>query len=275
MPGRLVLCATPIGNLGDIPPRLGAALAEADTVYAEDTRRAAVLLSRLGVEGGARSFFVGNERERSEELHGRLLAGETVALITDAGTPGVADPGLTAVRAARAAGAEVTIVPGPSAVTAALAASGMPADRFVFEGFLPRKSRSRLEVLSTLAAERRTIVVFASPHRFLDDLVDLAAHLGPEREVCVCRELTKQHEEVWWGTLASAHATWTEREPRGEFTVVVAGAEPRPVGIEEAVAVGRRVMATGASRSEAARRAASETGASRREVYERLGEASE
>jgi len=270
MPGRLLLCATPIGNLDDVSPRLGAALAAADTVFAEDTRRTAVLLGRMGIEARTRSFFVGNEAERSAELAERLAAGETVALVTDAGTPGVADPGLTAVRAARSVGAAVTVVPGPSAVTAALAVSGMPADRFVFEGFLPRRGSTRRGVVASLAAERRTIVLFSSPHRFLADLADLADALGEGRDVCVCRELTKQHEEVWWGTLGGARVEWSAREPRGEITLVIAGGAAPAVDLAEAVARGREAMAGGASRSEAARRAAGETGASRREIYERL-----
>lgn len=272
MPGRLLLCSTPIGNLDDISPRLRSALAGADIVYAEDTRRTAVLLARLGVGTRARSFFVGNEAERAAELGGRLAAGETVALVTDAGTPGVADPGLSAVRAAREVGAEVSVIPGPSAVTAAVAVSGMPADRFVFEGFLPRKPSSRREVLASLAGERRTAVLFSSPHRVLADLADLAEALGEDRELCVCRELTKRHEEVWWGTLGEACVEWSAREPRGEFTLVLAGAPVPVADVDAAVEVAREALAAGASRSEAARRAAEETGASRREVYERLGE---
>lgn len=272
MPGRLLLCSTPIGNLDDISPRLRSALAGADIVYAEDTRRTAVLLTRLGVGTRARSFFVGNEAERAAELGGRLAAGETVALVTDAGTPGVADPGLSAVRAAREVGAEVSVIPGPSAVTAAVAVSGMPADRFVFEGFLPRKPSSRREVLASLAGERRTAVLFSSPHRVLADLADLAEALGEDRELCVCRELTKRHEEVWWGTLGEACVEWSAREPRGEFTLVLAGAPVPVADVDAAVEVAREALAAGASRSEAARRAAEETGASRREVYERLGE---
>lgn len=174
MPGTLILCATPIGNLGDAPPRLGEALTSASVVYAEDTRRSRVLLRHLGVDRPLRSFFVGNEATRSEELAGRLQRGETVALVTDAGTPAVADPGFTAVRAAIEVGAEVTVVPGPSAVTAALAVSGLPTDRFVFEGFLPRSGKERRSRLESLAVESRTTILFAAAGRLVDDHAILA-----------------------------------------------------------------------------------------------------
>ncbi|MCJ7724857.1 MAG: rRNA small subunit methyltransferase 1, partial [Acidimicrobiia bacterium] len=181
MPGSLILCAGPIGNLGDAPPRLAEALGSADIVYAEDTRRARVLLQHLGVDCPTRSYFVGNEADRSIEMAGRLSAGETVALITDAGTPGIADPGLTAVRAAIEAGATVTGVPGPSAVTLALAVSGLPADRFVFEGFLPRKGRRRAERIRSLRTEERTVVLFCAANRLAADLTHLAGEIGMER----------------------------------------------------------------------------------------------
>lgn len=268
MPGRLILCATPIGNLGDASPRLRETLAAADVIFAEDTRRARTLLTALGVDRPTRSFFAGNEEQRHPELASRLAAGETVALITDAGTPSVSDPGVSAVAVARSGDAAISVIPGPSAVTAALTWSGFPAERFVFEGFLPRKGRAR--VLAALAREGRTIVLFASPHRLLEDLDALAGALGSERAVCVTREITKKFEEAWWGTLAEARAEWSRREPRGEFTLVVAGADPAPMGVDQAVAEARRMMAEGSSRSEAARRAAAEGGLRKAEVYDRL-----
>ncbi len=266
--GRLIICATPIGNLGDASPRLAATLESADVVFAEDTRRSGQLLVALGVHKPLRSYFVGNEHRRGEELAGRLSQGEIVVLITDAGTPAVADPGLSAVRVARQVGAEIAVVPGPSAVTAALAVSGLSADRFVFEGFLPRKGSARTERLVRLAAEDRTIVLFAATRRVGDDLAALGASLGHDREVVVGRELTKMHEEVWAGTLAEAAERWSGDAARGEFTLVVAGA-PAPVGdLDAALAEVATARREGASLSAAVRDAAQRHGVRRRELYE-------
>ena len=195
MAGTLILCASPIGNLGDAPPRLAEALRSAAVVYAEDTRRARILLGELGVEAFLRSFFVGNEQQRSSELETRLAAGEIVALLTDAGTPAISDPGVTAVQAAIASGATVTVIPGPSAVTAALAVSGFGADRFAFEGFLPRSGSDRKRRLESIGKSDRTEVFFSAPSRVASDLGDLAGAAGPNRGVVVARELTKMHEE--------------------------------------------------------------------------------
>jgi 16S rRNA (cytidine1402-2'-O)-methyltransferase len=266
----LIICAGPIGNLDDAPPRLGSALAEADVVYAEDTRRARVLLDHLGVDRPVRSYFVGNEADRSAELSARLLEGDSVALISDSGMPGVADPGVSAVRVARDVGAAVSVIPGPSAVIAAVAVSGFGADRFVFEGFLPRKGRDRQRRIEQLALEARTAVFFSSPRRLIGDLTDLAAACGDDRPLCVARELSKRFEEIWWGPAGSAATHWNEAGPRGEFTVVVAAAD-RPVDLEGAIEIAAELVEAGASRSEAARRAAAETGASRREIYELIG----
>lgn len=269
MRGRLILCATPIGNLGDAPPRLGEAIAGADLVFAEDTRRSGVLLEALGVKSRLRSFFVGNERSRIGEIEEALAAGGTVVLLTDAGTPAVSDPGASAVAAARRVGAEVSVVPGPSAVTSALAVAGMGGDRFRFEGFLPRKGRLRRERLALIAGADVPVVVFSSPHRLAADLADLAAAVGSSREVCVARELTKLHEEVWWGSLEEALRRWTETPPRGEFTLVVGPAEqsdgPSPLEAAEAV---RTLVEAGARTAEAVRTVARLTGVSRRELYE-------
>jgi len=222
--GTLVLCATPIGNLGDASPRLREALAGAAVGYAEDTRRSAKLLNALGVSLPLRSFFVGNEAVRVGELAERLRRGETVALLTDAGVPAISDPGFLAVRAALEQGARITIIPGPSAVTAALAVSGFPSERFVFDGYLPRSAGARSRRLQALATESRTIVLFASPFRLGRELEALTAALGGDRRVLVARELTKLHEELWRGSLAEASQHWQQTKPRGEFTLVIAPA---------------------------------------------------
>ena len=269
MAGRLVICATPIGNLDDVSGRLAAELGSVSVVYAEDTRRTRVLLNRVGVQVAVRSYFVGNEKARSAELRQRLEKGETVALLTDAGTPSISDPGLTAVRAAKEAGAVVTTVPGPSAVTAALAVSGFPADRFVFEGFLPRKSGSRRTRLSELAAEPRTIVVFAAPSRVAGELAEMASVLGGDRSVVVARELTKVHEEIYRGTLASAAHRWSaEVEPRGEFTLVVGGAAPQDRPVEGHLPEVSGLVAGGESLSSAVKEVANRAGVSRHDLYE-------
>lgn len=272
MPGRLLLCATPIGNLGDVSRRLAETLAEADVVYAEDTRHSGKLLQAIDVTAELRSFFLGNERRRSQQLADDLEAGLTVALITDAGTPAVSDPGRTAVAAARSVGAIVSVVPGPSAVTAAVAASGMVESRFVFEGFLARKGRERAGQLKAVGSETRPLVLFISPHRIATDLIDLVGACGEERRVFVGRELTKLHEELWWGTLGEAATRWQAETPRGEFTLVVEGAAPAEPDLDEAVDLAGRLVAEGESPSQAARRAAAATGAERRLIYQQLVE---
>jgi 16S rRNA (cytidine1402-2'-O)-methyltransferase len=268
MSGRLIVCATPIGNLGDASPRLTEALLSADVVYAEDTRHSATLLRRLGVSRPMRSYFAGNEARRAEELKGRLVAGETVALLTDAGTPAVSDPGYSAVRAALSVDAEISLVPGPSAVTALLSVAGMPAERFVFEGFLPRSGKARRERLASLAGEERTIVLFCAPSRFVSDLSDLEEALGEERELVVGRELTKRHEEVWRGTLGAARSRWEAVEPRGEFVIAIAGSPAAAPSIAALVDVVDDAHQRGQPLSEAVRRVAKDAGVSRRVLYE-------
>lgn len=268
MAGRLVVCATPIGNLGDISERLAETLRTADVVYAEDTRRTGVLLAHIGASPPVRSFFIGNEGIRSAEIEERIASGETVALVTDAGTPALADPGVLAVRAARRAGGVVSAIPGPSAVTAALAVSGFGGDRFAFEGFLPRKGGERGTRLSAMAAEDRPVLWFSSPRRVLVDLEDLAGFAGDDRQVCVARELTKQFEEVWWGSLREAIVKWTEIDPRGEFTLVLEPGVPVTPTLEAAVVLAKSLVADGATRSEAARTVAHQTGLARRSIYD-------
>jgi 16S rRNA (cytidine1402-2'-O)-methyltransferase len=266
--GTLLLCATPIGNLSDVSDRLRSVLASANLIYAEDTRRAAKLLSALDVHTPVRSYFVGNEQQRAGELRERLEAGETIALISDAGMPSIADPGLSAVQVADEMQAQVSVVPGPSAVTTALAISGLPSERFVFEGFLPRKGGERRQRIASLADEERTAVVFSAKSRVVVDLADLAASLGGERRVVVTRELTKVFEEVWKGTLEQAAGHWLSQTPRGEFTLVIAGASPERVDIASTVALVEDAIKAGESMADAVRRIASDSGVSRRQLYQ-------
>jgi len=268
VPGTLILCAGPIGNLGDAPPRLAEALRSAAVVYAEDTRRARILLGHLGVSRPLRSYFGGNEAERASELARRLEAGETVALLTDAGMPTISDPGLSAVRAALGVGAAVTGIPGPSAMTLAAALSGLPADRLAFEGFLPRKGTARRERLASLAGEPRTMILFSAPARLTADLEALGAALGAGRACAVCRELTKLHEEVWRGTLEEAAAHWAETPARGEVTLVVEGAAAVLPDGEAAVGLVEEMVKRGATVSDACRTVAANTGVARRALYE-------
>lgn len=267
--GRLFVCATPIGNLGDISTRLAETLASVDVVYAEDTRRTRTLLQSVGASVPTRSLFAGNEMKRSSELLTDLEDGKQVALVSDAGMPGVSDPGAAAIEAAHDRGFSVTVVPGPSAVTAALAVSGLGGDRFVFEGFLERKKKLRNVQLDRIAGETSTVVVFASPHRLVVDLRDLEQRLGGERKVVVTRELTKLHEELWRGTLAEAVQHWSD-DVKGEITLVIGAGEPRSVSEGDAVELAKSLVADGSSLSDAARAAASQTGVSRRAIYQAL-----
>ncbi len=271
-PGRLILLGAPLGNPRDASARLLEALTEADVVAAEDTRRLARLARDLGVPLPERvvSYFEGNERRRTESLVAQLRAGQTVALITDGGMPSVSDPGYRLVRAALDAGVPVTCVPGPSAVTTALAVSGLPSDRFCFEGFLPRRAGQRRARLAELATEPRTLVLFEAPHRVVETLTDLADALGADRPAALCRELTKTYEEVRRASLGEL-AAWAHREPpRGEITLVVAGA-PESAGarsIEDLVDEVVEREQAGDSRRDAVAAVAREYGVSRRELYD-------
>jgi 16S rRNA (cytidine1402-2'-O)-methyltransferase len=224
-PGTLILAGAPIGRPDDASSRLRAALADAAVVAAEDTRRMRRLAAALDVTVSGRvvSYFDANERARAQELLADLRAGRDVLVITDAGLPGVSDPGYRLVTAAIAADVPITVLPGPSAVTAALIVSGLPTDRFCFEGFLPRKAGERASRLAALAAEPRTMIFFESPHRLAAALAAMAEALGPDRQAAVCRELTKTYEEVRRGPLGDL-ADWAEAGVRGEITVVVGGA---------------------------------------------------
>nr|WP_196791125.1 16S rRNA (cytidine(1402)-2'-O)-methyltransferase [Motilibacter aurantiacus] len=267
----LVLAGTPIGNASDAPPRLAEELAAADLVAAEDTRRLRRLCAALGVPPPARavSYFEANEVARTRELLEELERGARVLLVTDAGMPSVSDPGYRLVVAAVEAGVRVTAVPGPSAVLTALAVSGLPADRFCFEGFLPRKPGERARRLAELAAEPRTLLFFEAPHRLAASLADLAAAFGDDRPAAVCRELTKTYEEVRRGPLAEL-AGWAEGDVRGEITLVVGGAPPPAAGDVDDAELAARVLArvaAGEDRKAALAAVAKEAGVPKKQVY--------
>ena len=273
-PGRLLVCATPIGNLTDVTERLRDSFAAADVVFAEDTRRTAKLLTHLDVHVKTVSLFAGNEQSRTPQLVDAVAAGKTVVLVSDAGMPTISDPGAAAIRAVRAAGHEVTVIPGPSAVSNALALSGFGGDRFVFEGFLPRKGRERTARLDSISAEHRAVVLFASPNRLAADLTDLASHCGGDREVLVAREMTKLHEESWLGSLVTAADHWSGTV-KGEVTLVLAPVEETPGSPSDAIARARQLVAGGVSLSEAAREVSGMTGVPKRTIYQALLEAQE
>ncbi|MFI2236960.1 16S rRNA (cytidine(1402)-2'-O)-methyltransferase [Streptomyces chrestomyceticus] len=272
MTGTLVLAGTPIGDVADAPPRLAAELAAAEVIAAEDTRRLRRLTQALGVHTTGRvvSYFEGNEAARTPELADALAAGARVLLVTDAGMPSVSDPGYRLVAAAVERGVKVTAVPGPSAVLTALAVSGLPVDRFCFEGFLPRKGGERRSRLREVADERRTLVYFEAPHRLDDTLAAMTEVFGADRRAAVCRELTKTYEEVRRGPLEEL-AAWAADGVRGEITIVVEGAPetgPQDLGPEELV---RRVHVreeAGERRKEAIAAVAAETGLPKREVFD-------
>jgi 16S rRNA (cytidine1402-2'-O)-methyltransferase len=269
-PGSLVLVGTPIGNLGDLTPRAAEALAGADAVCCEDTRRTGKLLSLAGIE--RRPLVVVNEHSEARVIPrvlARLARGERIALVSDAGMPGISDPGERLVAAVVTAGHPVEVVPGPSASLAALVVSGLPAGRFVFEGFLPRKGAGRTDRLAAVAAEPRTCVLYEAPHRLARTLADLAAACGDGRRVVVARELTKLHEEVWRGTLAGAVAWAEERQPPGEMVIVLAGAPAAaPPDDDDVLAALRDELAAGATARDAARAVADRLSVPRRRVYD-------
>ncbi len=274
VPGTLYVVGTPIGNLGDVTERAREVLGAADVIAAEDTRRTGALLARLGVDRPRFvSLFEGNERERTVELVGELRRGRSVALVSDAGMPAVSDPGFRLVRACAEAGIDVRVVPGPSAVLAALVVSGLPTDRFAFEGFLPRRGGERTARLTELSGDRRTLVFFESPRRVVATLEDLAAAFG-DRPAAVCRELTKLHEEVLRGSLGEVAGELRSRgEVRGEIVVVVGGstgAGREPPGPLELAEEAAELVASGVRRREAAAQVARRHGVSTNEIYRAL-----
>ncbi len=264
MPGRLIVCPTPIGNLEDMTPRARRTLAEVDVVACEDTRRAGRLFELLEMEAPPLvSYHEHNEDERALDLAQRIERGERVALISDSGMPGISDPGYRLIRTCIDRSIEVQVLPGPSAVPVAVVASGLPAGRWRFEGFLPRRPGAMERVLQSV----ETVVAFESPRRLPESLAALAA-LAPDRPAAVCRELTKLHEEVWRGTLADAAAWATETPPRGEIALVVEGGpEPEAPSEDEVEEALRMRLAAGMRTKDAAAEVAAELGLPKRDVY--------
>ena len=270
--GTLYLVATPIGNLSDLSERAIKVLSEVDFVAAEDTRNSLRLLTHLGISKPMVSYYEHNRRERGEEIASRLSAGESCALVTDAGTPAISDPGEDLVALCAERDIPVTSVPGACAMITALTLSGLPTARFTFEGFLPVPKKERRERLSELASETRTFLLHEAPHKLVRTLSDLSEVLGGERRIALCRELTKLNEEILRTTISGALAYYEEREPRGEYVLVIEGGEKKAekeiptASVEETVAA---YLAEGMSRNEAVKAAAKRHGLSRNEVYAR------
>lgn len=270
MAGTLYIVATPIGNLDDLTPRAAAVFAAVDFIAAEDTRVTVKLLNHLGLKKPLVSYYEHNLKERGARILARIQAGESCALCSDAGMPAISDPGELIVRDAHALGIRVVPVPAASAAVTALAVSGQPTGRWVFEGFLPTGRRQKKERLDALKGETRTVIFYEAPHKLPTTLQDLEDAFGPDRPLTVCRELTKLHEEVRMTTLGQANAYYKENPPRGEFVLVMAGAPaPRParMTLEEAAALARQLMDQGASAAEAARQAARQCSFSKSEIY--------
>lgn len=276
MSGILYLVATPIGNLQDLSPRAAAVLENADFIAAEDTRVSMKLLSHLGLKKPMVSYHEHNKASAGHAVLDRLLAGETCALVTDAGTPAISDPGEDMVRLCAAHGVAVQSIPGCCALISALAVSGLPTGRFVFEGFLPVNRAERRERLQELLDEERTIIFYEAPHRLRTSLADLLEAFG-DRPIALCRELTKLHEDIMRTTLAQAAAWYGENEPRGEYVLVLAGAEKRPenaVTLEHGAALVLERRARGERMKDAVRQVAADTGLARNELYDAALQAS-
>ena len=270
MSGTLYLVPTPIGNLGDISARMAETLEAVDFIAAEDTRVTVKLLNHLGIRKPMVSYHRHNTASSGTAVLERLLAGEDCALVTDAGTPAVSDPGEGLVAQCAASGVPVVSIPGPCALVAALAASGLPTGRFTFEGFLAMNKKNRRAHLEELQGERRTMIFYEAPHKLGSTLRDLAEAFGPERRIALCRELTKLHEEIWRTTLGEAAARYGAEAPRGEFVLVVEGAPQRPAetpSLERGAERAMELRAQGIPLKEAARQAAKELGLSRNEIY--------
>ena len=270
MSGTLYLVPTPIGNLGDISARMVETLEAVDFIAAEDTRVTVKLLNHLGIRKPMVSYHRHNTASSGTAVLERLLAGEDCALVTDAGTPAVSDPGEELVAQCAASGVPVVSIPGPCALVAALAASGLPTGRFTFEGFLAMNKKNRRAHLEELQGERRTMIFYEAPHKLGSTLRDLAEAFGPERRIALCRELTKLHEEIWRTTLGEAAARYGAEAPRGEFVLVVEEAPQRPAetpSLERGAERAMELRAQGIPLKEAARQAAKELGLSRNEIY--------
>ena len=271
MAGTLYLVPTPIGNLGDLSDRICQTLAEADFIAAEDTRVSLKLLNHLGLKKPLVSYYEHNRAESGPRILQRLQAGETCALVTDAGTPAISDPGEDLVALCAQAGVPVCAIPGPCAVITALAVSGLPTGRFTFEGFLSTSKKSRREHLDALVQERRTMVFYEAPHKLLPTLQDFAAAFGPDRRIALCRELTKLHEEILRMTLGEAVRYYTDQPPRGEYVLVLEGAavpaEPE-VTLEDALERVAALMDGGMSRKDAVKEAARSLGFPKNVLYD-------
>lgn len=271
MSGILYLVPTPIGNLGDISQRMAEALEQADFIAAEGTRVSVKLLNHLGLKKQMVSYYRHNTETSGPAILERLLAGESCALVTDAGMPAISDPGEELVALCAAHGVTVTPIPGPCALVTALAASGQPTGRFTFEGFLAMNKKNRRRHLDSLRGEERTMIFYEAPHKLAATLADLAEAFGRERPVSLCRELTKLHEETIRTTLSGAVALYREKEPRGEYVLVVAGAprqEAPALTLAEGVAMVQSLRQQGQRMKDAVRRVAEDTGLSRNELYQ-------
>ena len=272
MAGKLYVVGTPIGNLGDFSERGKQVLSAVDFIAAEDTRVTVKLLNHFGIKQQLVAYFEHNRKERGRLIIDRILAGETAAIVTDAGMPAISDPGEDLVRLAKENGIEVESVPGPVAFATALAVSGMPSGRFCFEGFLSVNRQSRTQHLESLKGEKRTMIFYEAPHKLLRTLADMLECYG-NREIAVARELTKIHETVWCTTLKQAYEFYSENAPKGEFVLIIGGAPEVDVTeytFEQAVELASELKAKGLSASEAAKQAASETGYKKGEIYRQM-----
>ena len=271
MAGTLYLVPTPIGNLGDISPRAKKTLAEADFIAAEDTRVSLKLLNHLELKKPLVSYYEHNKNESGPRIVERLLAGESCALVTDAGSPAISDPGEDLVALCAKAGICVCAIPGPCAAVTALSVSGLPTGRFCFEGFLSTNKKSRREHLDSLKSERRTMIFYEAPHKLQNTLKDLTDAFGPERRISLCRELTKLHEQILRMTLGEALAYYTENDPRGEYVLILEGAaeaSEEALTLEDAVSLALERIASGASKKDAVREVSRETGFPKNALYD-------
>ena len=272
MSGKLMVVGTPIGNLSDFSPRAAETLREADFIAAEDTRVTLKLLNHFGIKKPMVSYFEHNKRERGDVICARIEAGETCALVSDAGMPAISDPGELLVSQCAERGIQVLVVPGPSAVVSALAVSGLPTGRFTFEGFLSVSKKSRREHLEEVKDETRTMIFYEAPHKLSSTLTDMLAAWG-DRRIALVRELTKIHEEVIRTTLSEAAARYADGSAKGEFVLVIAGAPQKAqtqFTLEDGVAMAKDLMANGLSASDAAKQAAAETGFKKGEIYKAI-----
>jgi len=271
MAGMLYLVPTPIGNLGDISQRCRETLEAADFIAAEDTRVSLKLLNHLDIKKPLVSYYEHNRAESGPKILARILAGETCALVSDAGSPAISDPGEDLVALCAANGITVSAIPGPCAVITGLSISGLPTGRFAFEGFLSTNKKNRQEHLKALLQEERTMIFYEAPHKLINTLQDMAAAFGPERRISLCRELTKLHEEVIRTTLQGALDYYAELAPRGEYVLVLEGAAPKEeaaLTVDDALAMVANAMESGLSRKDAVKQVAKETGIAKNTLYD-------